>query len=62
MVGTPQVRPASRFDVALNPATYAALAAATALRSLARREPISAMGRPLAAVTMRAAAEATAES
>jgi hypothetical protein len=62
IVGTPQVRPASRFDVAANPAMYAARAAAIADRSPVRRDPISASGRPSAAETIRAAAEATAES
>ena len=62
IVGTPQVRPASRLDVAPKPAMKAARAAATAERSSVRREPISASGRPSAAATMRAAAEATAES
>ncbi len=41
---------------------YAARAAATAERSPVRREPISASGRSPAADTMRAAADATAES
>ncbi len=49
-------------DVAPNPAMNAARAAATALCSPARREPISASGRPSAADTIRAAAEATAVS
>jgi hypothetical protein len=48
--------------VAPNPAMNAARAAATALRSPVRRDPISASGRPSAAETMRAAAAATAES
>ena len=50
-----------------NPAMYAARAAATAARSCVRRDPISISGRPdgpgpPAAVTMRDAAEATAQS
>ena len=56
------LRPASRLLVASNPAMYAARAAATAERSLVRREPISAIGRPSATETMRAAALATEES
>ena len=40
----------------------AARAAATALCSPVRRDPISAIGRPCAADTIRAAAEATALS
>ena len=62
IVGTPQRRPASRFEVAPNPAMKAARAAATAECSPVRRDPISARGRPPAAETIRAAAEATAES
>ncbi|MEL4164068.1 hypothetical protein MTQ16_04105 [Corynebacterium bovis] len=46
----------------MNPARYAAREADTAAYSWVRREPISMIGRPAAAVTMRAAAEATAES
>ena len=48
--------------MAANPARYAARAAATAASSWVRREPISIIGRPAAAVTMRAAAEAIAQS
>ena len=48
--------------VAPNPAMKAARAAATAESSPARREPISARGRSPAAMLMRAAAVATAES
>ena len=44
------------------PARYAARAAATAASSWVRREPISISGRPPAAVTIRAAAEAIAQS
>ena len=44
------------------PARYAARAAATAASSWARREPISMSGRPRAAVTIRAAAAAIAQS
>ena len=62
MVGTPQRRPASRLDVAPKPTMYAARAAATADSSPARREPISASGRSPAAMDMRAAAVATAQS
>ena len=62
IVGTPQRRPASRFEVAANPAMYAAREAETAARSCARREPISDTGRPAAACTIRAAAVATALS
>ena len=61
-VGMPHRRPASRLDVEENPARYAARAAATAGSSCVRREPISISGRPPAAVTIRAAAEATATS
>ncbi len=46
----------------MNPARYAARAAATAASSCVRRDPISIICRPLAALTMRAAAEAIAES
>ena len=45
-----------------NPARYADRAAATAASSCARREPISISARPRAAVTIRAAAAATAQS
>ena len=62
MVGTPQSRPASRFEVAANPAMNAARAAATAACSPVRREPISASGRPPAADTTRDAAAAIALS
>ena len=48
--------------MAAKPARYAARAAATAASSWVRREPISMHGRPPAAVTIRAAAEATALS
>ena len=58
----PQRRPASRLLVAPNPVMYAARAAATADCSPARREPISASGRSPAAMLIRAAAVATAES
>ena len=61
-VGTPYCAAAARFDVDANPARYAARAAATAACSCVRREPISMIGRPPAAVTIRAAADATAES
>ena len=44
------------------PARYAARAAATAASSWVRREPISISGRSPAAVTIRAAAEAIAQS
>ncbi len=62
MVGMPQVRPASRLLVAPNPAMNAARAAATAESSAARRDPISASGRSPAAMLIREAAVATAES
>ena len=62
VVGTPCVRPASRFDVAAKPTRQAARAAATAACSCVRREPISMHGRPAAAETMRAPADAIAES
>ncbi len=62
IVGIPQLRPASRLLVASNPAMNAALAAATAADSCALRAPISANDRPPAAVCMREAAAATAES
>ena len=60
--GTPYVRCASRFEVPVNPAMYAARAEATAACSCVRREPISISGRPTAALTMRAAADAMAVS
>jgi hypothetical protein len=50
------------LDVIAKPATYAARAAATAACSCVRRLPISSSGRPFAAITIRAAAEATAVS
>ena len=62
MVGMPHCRPASRLLVDAKPAMYAARAAATADCSAARREPISASGRSPAAMLMREAAVATAES
>ena len=62
MVLIPKLRPASRFDVALKPAMYAALAAATAEDSPVLREPISDTGLEPAAVTILAAALATALS
>ena len=43
--------------MAANPARYAARAAATAASSWVRRDPISMIGRPAAAETMRAAAD-----
>lgn len=61
-VGTPKLRPASRLLLAAKPAMYAARAAATAACSWARREPISMHGRRPAAVVIRDAAVATAES
>ena len=61
-VGTSCRRPASRLLVIAKPATYAARAAATAACSWVRRPPISSSGRPFAASTMRAAADATAVS
>jgi hypothetical protein len=60
--GTPYDNRACRFDVAANPARYAARAAATAARSCVRRDPISINGRSPAAVTIRDAAEAIAQS
>ncbi len=48
--------------MATNPARYAARDAAIAAASCVRREPISRIGRPRAAVTMRAAALAIALS
>ena len=62
VVGTPKLRPASRFDVAEKPAMYAARAAATAAYSLARRDPISMQGRSPAIAVIRDAADATAQS
>ena len=62
MVLMPQLRPASRFEVASKPAMYAARATATAACSLTRRPPISAKNLPLAAVTILEAAAATDES
>ncbi len=62
IVGMPQRRPAARLLVAVNPAMYAARAAAIAESSPARREPISARGRSPAATLIRAAADAIAES
>ena len=53
---------ARRLEVAVNPATYAARAAATAAHSWVRREPISMTGRSPAAHVIREAAEAIAES
>ena len=50
------------MDVVAKPARYAARAAATAARSWVRRDPISIMGLLSAAVTIREAAEATAQS
>ena len=62
IVGTPQRRPASRFEVAPKPAIHAARADETAACSCVRRDPISASGRVPAADTMRAAAVAIALS
>ena len=62
MVGIPKLLPASRFDVALKPAMYAAIAAATAEFSPVLLEPISETGLDWAAVTILDAALATAES
>jgi hypothetical protein len=50
------------LDDPVKPAMYAARAAATAACSWVRREPISISGRPWAALTMRAAADAMAVS
>src|SRR5690606_35402460 len=61
-VGIPYACPAARLDVAENPATAVARAAATAEISCVRRDPISASGRPPAALVIREAADATAES
>jgi hypothetical protein len=61
-VGMPYRPPAARLEVEAKPARYAARAAATAASSWVRREPISMIGRPRAAVTIRAAAAATALS
>lgn len=61
-VGMPCRRAASRFDVAVKPARNAARAAATADSSCVRRDPISIIRRPLAAPTIRAAADAIALS
>ncbi len=61
-LGTPYVERAWRFEVAWNPATYAARAAATAAHSWVRRDPISMHGRSPAAHVIREAAEAIAES
>ena len=60
--GTPYRCRAARFEVAENPATYAARAAATAASSWVRREPISMHGRVPAAPVIRDAALATALS
>jgi len=58
----PYRRLASILEVESKPAMYAARAEVTADCSLVRRDPISMIGRPSAAVTMRDAAVATAES
>ena len=60
--GTPYCRWACRLDVVANPARYAARALATAAISWVRREPISISGRCPAALTIREAAEAMAQS
>ena len=61
-VGMPYCRDAARLDVDAKPARYAARADATAACSCVRREPISMIGRPPAATTIRAAADAIALS
>ena len=61
-VGTPYRCRAARLEVVAKPATYAARAAATAASSWVRREPISMQGRSPAAMVIREAAEAIAES
>ena len=58
----PYSRPASRLLVPTNPPTTAARAAATAACSWARLAPKSTQGRPWAAIVMREAAAATAQS
>ena len=62
VVGTPYSWRARRLELAVKPATYAALAQATAARSCVRREPISMHGRSPAAQVIRDAAEAIAAS
>ena len=61
-LGTPYCWRAWRLDVAVNPATYAARAHATAASSCVRREPISMHGRSPAAQVIRDAADAIAAS
>ena len=61
-LGTPYRCRAARLEVLANPATYAARADATAASSWVRREPISMHGRSPAAIVIREAAEAIAES
>jgi hypothetical protein len=62
VVGTPYCWPAARLELAVNPATYAARALATAASSCVRREPISMHGRSPAAHVIRDAALAMAPS
>jgi hypothetical protein len=50
------------LDVVAKPAKNAALAAATAASSWVRRPPISMIGRPFAALTIRAPADTIALS
>ena len=61
-LGTPYSCRARRFEVDAKPARYAARALATAACSWVRREPISISGRSSAAVTIRDAADAIAQS
>src|SRR5215472_7071059 len=60
--GTPYRYRAARLEEEPKPAMYAARAAATPAASCVRRDPISIKGRPLAACTIREAADATAQS
>ena len=61
-VGTPYRCRAARLEVASKPAMYAARALATAASSWVRRAPISMQGRSWAAIVIRDAALAIAES
>ena len=61
-LGTPYRCRAARLEVLAKPARYAARADATAASSCVRREPISMHGRSPAAIVIRDAADAIAES
>ena len=61
-LGTPYRWRAARLEDAWKPAMYAARAHATAASSWVRREPISMHGRSPAAMVIRDAADAIAES